>query len=110
MAVIVRVLIPGTTLSNTLPVTALYTSNGVTTIVDKFTATNHGAAATTVTVYTSTTAENDNVIVLNKTLQVNETYTFPEMVGQVIAPNGTINAVAGAATSINIRVSGRTIS
>ena len=44
-----------------------------------------------------------------KGLQFGEVYTFPELVGQVLASGGFISTIAGAADSINMRVSGREI-
>ena len=54
-------------------------------------------------------AGNDNLIVKTKTLQAGETYTFPELVGHAIAPSGFISVIAGSASAINIRVSGREV-
>jgi hypothetical protein len=110
MTVTVRVLIPAKTAENTQ--TTQYTAQGVTTIIDKFTATNYTATAATISVNLVTfagAAGNDNVIVRTKTLQANETYTFPEIVGQVLAPNGFISTIAGTASAINIRASGREV-
>jgi hypothetical protein len=84
----------------------------VTAIIDKFTATNYSAAAATISVNLlnpSGTAGNDNLIVKTKTLQASETYTFPELVGQVLAVGGIISTIAGSASAINIRVSGREV-
>jgi hypothetical protein len=50
------------------------------------------------------------LIVKTKTLLPSETYTFPELVGQVLAPGGAISTLAGTATAINIRASGREVS
>lgn len=110
MAVYVKVLIPAKIAENSQ--TTQYTANGVTTIIDKFTATNYGAAAATISVNLVTgsdTAGNQNLIVKTKTLQPNETYTFPEIVGAALAPTGFVSTLAGTATSINIRSSGREI-
>ena len=93
--------------------TTQYTANGVTAIIDKFTATNYSgtAAAISVNLVTSSdTAGNQNLIVKTKTLQASETYTFPELVGHVLAPGGFISTLAGTATAINIRASGREVS
>lgn len=90
-----------------------YTSTNVSTIIDKFTATNYSAAAATVSVNLVTSggsAGNDNLIVKAKTLQPSETYTFPELVGQLLASGGFISTIAGTASAINIRANGRTIS
>ena len=110
MAVIVRVLIPAKTAEATQ--TTQYTANGVTTIIDKFTATNYSAAAATISVNlvtAATAAGNDNLIVKTKTLLPNETYTFPEIVGQALAPGGFISTIAGTASAINIRANGREV-
>jgi hypothetical protein len=110
MAVVTKVLIPAKTAE--VSQTAQYTATGVTTIIDKFTATNYDTVARTIgvnLVAASGSASNDNLIVKSKTLQPSETYTFPELVGQVIAPGGFISTIASTGTSINIRASGREI-
>lgn len=110
MAVNVRVLIPAKTAETTQ--TTQYTAVNVTTIIDKFTATNYSANAATISVNlvtASSSAGNENLIVKTKTLQPNETYTFPELVGQALAPGGFISTIAGTATAINIRSNGREI-
>jgi hypothetical protein len=110
MAVTVTVLIPAKTAEATQ--TTQYTSTGVTTIIDKFTATNYSAAAATISVNLITVADsagNDNLTVKTKTLQAGETYTFPEVVGQVLAPGGFISTIAGTASAVNIRASGRQV-
>ena len=92
--------------------TTQYTSTGVTTIIDKFTATNYSAAAATLSVNLVTSADtagNQNLVVKTKTLQAGETYTFPEIVGQILLASGFISTIAGTATAINIRASGRQI-
>ena len=110
MAVTVTVLIPAKTAENTQ--TTQYTSNGVTTIIDKFTATNYSATAATISVNLVTaagSASNNNLIVQTKTLQAGETYTFPEIVGQTLSPGGFISTIAGTASAINIRSNGREV-
>ena len=110
MTVTVKVLIPAKTAENSQ--TTQYTATGVTAIIDKFTATNYSAAAATISVNLVTSADtagNQNLIVKTKSLQPAETYTFPELVGQILAPGGFISTIASAATSINIRASGREI-
>ena len=111
MTVYVKVLIPAKIAENAQ--TTQYTANGVTTNIDKFTATNYSATAATISVNLVTaadTAGNQNLIVKTKTLQPSETYTFPEIVGAALAPSGFISTIASAATSINIRANGREIS
>ena len=111
MTVTVRVLIPAK-IAEATQVTQ-YTATGVTTIIDKFTATNYSASAATISVNLVTaadTAGNQNLITKTKTLQPTEVYTFPELVGQVLMASGFISTIAGTATSINIRASGREVS
>ena len=111
MAVNVRVLIPAKIAENTQ--VTQYTASGVTTIIDKFTATNYSATAATLSVNLVTAldgAGNQNLIVKTKSLQPSETYTFPEIVGAALAPGGFISTIASAASAINIRSSGREVS
>jgi hypothetical protein len=110
MTVTVRVLIPAKTAENTQ--TTQYTATGVTTIIDKFTATNYSGSAATISVNLVTvtgSAGNDNLIVKTKTLQPSETYTFPEIVGAALVAGGFISTIAGTASAINIRSNGREI-
>ena len=110
MTVTVKVLVPAKTVENTQ--TTQYTATGVTTIIDKFTATNYSAVAATISVNLVTTAgsaSNNNLITKTKTLQPTEVYTFPELVGQVLGPGDFISTIAGTASAINMRVSGREV-
>ena len=110
MAVVNNVLIAPKTAESAQ--TTQYTSTNVTTIIDKLTATNYSAAAATISVNLVTSggsAGNDNLIVKAKTLQPSETYTFPEIVGQTLLTGDFISTIAGTASAINIRASGRTI-
>lgn len=111
MAVSISNIIPAKTAENSQ--TTQYTSSGVQTIIDKFTATNYSVSAATISVNlvaSAGTAGNDNLIVKSKTLQPSETYTFPELVGQVLPASGFISTIAGTASAINIRASGRLVS
>jgi hypothetical protein len=110
MTVTVSVLIPAKIAEASQ--TTQYTSTGVTTLIDKFTATNYSAVAATLSVNLVTTAGsagNLNLITKTKTLQPAEVYTFPELVGQALAPGDFISTIAGTATSINIRSNGRMV-
>jgi hypothetical protein len=111
MAVSISNIIPAKTAENTQ--TTQYTSTGVQTIIDKFTATNYSVSAATISVNLvapSGSTGNDNLIVKTKTLQPAETYTFPELVGHVLPASGFISTIAGTASAINIRASGRLVS
>lgn len=110
MAVSISNIIPAKTAENTQ--TTQYTSTGVQTIIDKFTATNYNTAAATISVNlvaAAGSAGNNNLIVKTKTLQPAETYTFPELVGHVLPDGGFISTIAGTASAINIRASGRIV-
>jgi hypothetical protein len=110
MAVTATAIIPAKIAENSQ--TTQYTSTGLTTIIDKFTATNYSSGAVTLSVNVVTvsdTAGNQNLIVKTKTLQASETYTFPEIVGQILRSGDFISTIAGTATSVNIRASGRQI-
>ena len=110
MTVTAKVLIPAKIAEATQ--TTQYTATNVTTIIDKFTATNYSASAATISVNLVTSggsAGNDNLITKTKSLQPAEVYTFPEIVGQILTPSGFISTIAGTATAINIRASGREV-
>ena len=111
MTVTAKNLVPAKTVEATQ--TTQYTANGVTTIIDKFTATNYSGSAATISVNLITatgTASNDNLIVEAKSLAASETYIFPELVGHILPSGGFISTIAGTASAINLRVSGREIS
>lgn len=92
--------------------TLQYQSDAVTTIIDKLTAYNTGGSNLTLTVNLlapSGSASTANRII-TKTLAAGSTYTFPEVVGHVLAPGGGINTRASTANAIAIRASGRQVS
>lgn len=110
MAVYVKPLLGAKTLESIQ--TTQYTANGLTAIIDKITATNYSSSTVTVSVNIVTsgsTASNDNLITKTKTLQPSETYTFPELVGQVLAPGGFVSTIASLSSSVNMRISGREV-
>jgi len=110
MTVSVKVLVPAKTVENVQ--TTQYTATGVAAIIDKFTATNFTATAATISVNLVTvsgSAGNSNLITKTKTLQASEVYTFPELVGQVLGIGDFISTIAGTASAINMRVSGREV-
>jgi hypothetical protein len=111
MAATLRVIIPSKT-AEAAQVTQ-YISANVTTTIDKFTATNYSGSAATLSVNLVTFADsagNQNLIVKTKTLQPNETYTFPEITGHALENGGFISTLAGTSSAVNIRASGRVIS
>ena len=92
--------------------TTQYTAVNCKTIIDKFTATNTSANNVTLSVNLVGSGGSpgaSNLIVDTRTVAPDETYTFPELVGQVLEPGDFISTLAGAATSLTIRASGREI-
>lgn len=92
--------------------TTQYTAGtGTRTILDKFTAYNGTAGAVTLAINvvpSGSTAGASNLLV-SKSLAAGETYTFPEVIGQVLNSGDFVSTIAGAATSIVIRMSGREV-
>lgn len=110
MTVTVKVLIPAKQAENVQ--TTQYTATNCKTIIDKFTVTNTSAGNVTFSVNLVTSggsAGASNLILDNRSIAVDECYTCPELVGQALEPSGFISTIAGAATSLTIRASGREI-
>jgi hypothetical protein len=110
MSVTVKTLIPSKQAEPAQ--TAQYTATNCKTIIDKFTATNTSASNATLSVNlvaVGGTADDSNLIVDSRAIAPDETYTFPELVGQVLEPGSFISTVASAVTALTIRSSGREI-
>ena len=111
MPIIAANIIPAKNMENAQ--TTQYVATGVTTIIDKFTATNFSSNMVNVSVNLAavgTATGNDNLIVKTRTLQPGETYTFPEIVGHTLPTGGFVSTLASAAAAVNLRASGREIS
>lgn len=110
MTVTTKTLIPSKQAENAQ--TTQYTATNCTTIIDKFTVTNTTAGNVTfsVNLVTSAGAAGAGNLVLNlRSIAPKETYAIPEAVGQVLLAGDFISTIAGAATSLTIRASGREI-
>lgn len=110
MAITVKKLIPSKQAE--AAETTQYTAVNASAVIDKFTGTNTSGGAVTLIVHIvpfGGTAGVSNQISSTKSLAANEVYTFPELVGQVLASGEFISTIASAATSITIRASGREI-
>lgn len=110
MAVTAKVIIPAKQAENAQ--TTQYTAQGATTYIDKFSVTNTTSVNVSFSANLVTlgdTAGADNLIIDARFVAPNETYLCPELVGQVLEPGGFISTIAGAATSLTIRASGREI-
>jgi Zn finger protein HypA/HybF involved in hydrogenase expression len=91
--------------------TTQYTSTGVKTAIDKFTATNvtGGNVTFAVNLVNSGGAAAAANLMFSRTLAAGQCYTCPELVGHILEAGDFISTLAGAATSITIRASGRQI-
>lgn len=107
-----------TTAANIIPAkqaenvqTNQYTSTNVKTIIDKFTVTNTtgGNVTFAVNLVPLAGAASASNLILSRTILAGQTYTCPELVGQVLEAGGFISTLAGAVTSLTIRASGRQI-
>ena len=93
--------------------TAQYTSSGVKTIIDKFTATNTSCSAVTFSVNLvalGASESNSNLVLKQYSIAAGACYLCPELVGQTLESGGFISTLAGAANAITISASGRQIS
>ena len=111
MPIITKNIIPAKNLENAQ--TTQYVAANVTTIIDKFTATNFSSNMVNVSVNLTTAGDtpgNNNLMVKTRTLQPGETYTFPEIVGHTLSPGGFVSTLVSAAAAVNLRASGREIS
>jgi hypothetical protein len=111
MAVTLKVLVPPKQLESSQ--TSQYTATNVKAIIDKATITNTSANNVTVSVNLVTvsgSAGASNLIIDTRTIVPDETYLCPELVGQVLEAGSFISTIAGAGTSLTMRVSGREVS
>ncbi len=110
MAITVSNIIPAKQAENTQ--TTQYTATNVTTVIDKFTVTNTSAGAVTFSlniVASGDSPGNSNLIINTRSIGVNETYACPELIGHALISGNFISTIAGAATSLTIRATGREI-
>lgn len=92
--------------------TTQYTAVNCKAIIDKFTATNTSSTNVQFSVNLvafSGSAGNANLVVKQRSIAPSETYTCPELVGQVLEPGGFVSTLASVATSITISASGREV-
>jgi len=92
--------------------TIQYTATGVTTVIDKMTVTNVSGSNTFINIYLPNPGSNpdaSNLVLSNRTLGANETYSCPELVGQVILSGGTIVTQVGSVNALTMSASGSEI-
>jgi hypothetical protein len=111
MTVTVSVLVPPKQMEASQ--TTQYTATNVRAIIDKATVTNTDTVSRTFSVNIVTSGGSagvSNLVIDTRTVQPDETYLCPELVGHVLAPGGFISTIASNATSLTLRVSGREVS
>ena len=92
--------------------TTQYTAVNCKTLIDKFTVTNTTAANAVISVNlvaSGGTAGVTNAIVYERAVAPGESYTCPELIGQVLESGGFISTLAGTATALTISATGREI-
>ena len=88
--------------------TTQYTSaTGTFTTIDKCVAYSEAGGTITISIVGSGGTAGASNKVVEKTLAAKESYTFPEMVGQVLNPGDFVSADAAAASTVVFRLSGR---
>lgn len=111
MAVTVKTLVPAKFIG-ALQV-GQYTATGVVAIIDRVTATNVSGAATTLSinlVASGGTPSGANNLLYPKVIQPGESYSCPEISGQVLNNGTSLVTQAGIDSAITMAVSGREIS
>ena len=92
--------------------TSQYTATNCKCVIDKFTVTNvsgSNAVFSANLVPSAGAASSSNLVLSSKTIATNETYSCPELVGQVLESGGFISTLAGTAAALVISASGREI-
>lgn len=110
MTVTSKTLVPSKQAENAQ--TTQYTAVNCTTIIDKASVTNTTAGNVTFSANVVTSAgaaSAANLVVNLRSIAPKETYLLPELVGQVLLAGDFLSTIAGAATSLTLRVSGREI-
>lgn len=92
--------------------TTQYTATNAKCIIDKFTVTNTSSSNTTISINLvpfGGTAGVDNLVTKTRSIVPNETWSAPDVVGQVLESGGFISTIASAASALTISASGREI-
>lgn len=110
MTVSIKELIPAKLAENAQ--TTQYTATNIRAVIDKFTATNVTGTAATLSVNivaSGGVAGNGNLIIKTRQIGPGETYSCPELIGHSLAEGSFISTLAGTASAIAIRCSGREV-
>ena len=87
-------------------------TEAIVSVVDSFTVTNTGSADAAFSCNVVANGESpgaDNLVLRERTITPNETYTCPELVGQTLGQGDYLSTLASAADTLTIRASGREI-
>jgi len=110
MAVVAKALVEGQIIPNAN--TTVYTAPlAVTTILDKVTSLNYDSVVReqTISIVAAGGSVGDAYFVAKHAFQPKETYTWPEIVGQVLNTQDFVSVISSNNTGMNIRISGREI-
>lgn len=89
--------------------TTIYTATSKRAIIDKYSAYSAtGGTLTVKLVQTGGSAGASNILA-SKTFAAGESYTFPEIVGHILAPGDFISEISGGASTVVRRISGREV-
>lgn len=108
MAAIGKALQTGSQINNAA-ITTYYTATNLQARIDKCTVLNTSGSAATFDLYlvpVGGTAGVTNQVIKTHSVNVNETYTCPEIVGHWLNSGGFVQAQASAATALTLRISG----
>ena len=92
--------------------TTVYTAPAfTTTIIDKLTCANYDSVSRviTISIVASGNVVGNAYYIAKRTLASYETYTWPEVVGQILNTGDFVSAIASNNTGVNLRMSGREI-
>jgi hypothetical protein len=92
--------------------TQLTAASAQTILIDKATITNHTSSSATVAinvVASGGAAAASNLVLQTKSIPAADTYLCPELVGQTLRPGDFVSTIAGTATALTMRISGRVV-
>lgn len=110
MAVTPKVLVPSKVMEATQQ--TQYTSLNVTTIIDKCTVLNTSANNVVFSlnvVADGGSVSDGNALIKSRSIAPNQSYFCPELVGHSMDKNSFISTIAGTASTLTIRISGREV-
>jgi hypothetical protein len=92
--------------------TTQYTATLAKALIDKCTVTNTTGSTATISVHlvaSGGSPTSSNLVLSAKSIAPGETYTCPEVVGQMLESGGFISTLASTASALTISVSGREV-